>query len=69
MRDLFTRGKGPYGKVYEKLRKQSYRIRSRWAADNPDLDGGTYSDLVKWNHIGYVEGVRDALREVERGVS
>ena len=66
MRDLFTKGKGPYGKVYEKLRKRSLRTRNMMLRLNlTDLGKATF----RMKHHAYVQGVRDALREVERGVS
>ena len=45
-----TKGKGDLGKIYEKLRKRSYR----WGGGSGSI-----------RHANYVRGVRDALQEVK----
>ena len=60
---IFTRGKGPYGKVYEKLRKRSLRLRNKVLKRSFSMGDAWY---YRTRHNAYVEGVRDALAEVER---
>lgn len=53
-----TEGEGTLGRIYERLRKRSYRA---W--------GGSWLGPGSHRHEAYVQGVRDALRAVaeERG--
>ena len=51
-----TRGEGDLGRIYERLRKRSYR-RTR--------GGIAYRYYRYLKHSVYVKGVRDALQEVE----
>lgn len=47
-----SKNKGLYNRVYERLRKQSYRKSRRWS--------------TQANHIAYVRGVRDALAAMQK---
>lgn len=48
-----TSGEGPLGKVYERLRKRSYRLYRKYPVE-----------ISYVCHQSYVAGVRDALKEV-----
>lgn len=53
MRSNVTRGKGPLGRIYDRLRKRTYR-NEFWSLGSA--------------HYWYVRGVRDALKAVEAEV-
>ena len=55
-----TKGEGELGRIYERLRKRSYRKIS-----NPKM---RRDDESWWpfEHTDYVIGVRDALKEVDQ---
>lgn len=58
-----TYGSGPLGRIYERLRKRSYRhYRRVLSGFDPD------SMLTAYGHVRYLDGVRDALRAVEEEV-
>ena len=50
-------GLGPYGRVYEKLRKQSYRSIGFVSDDGSE-------DWTVVDHRAYIYGVREALSEL-----
>lgn len=53
---MITKGEGALGRIYERLRKRSYRLHS-W----PGIGLG-------W-HSYYVRGVKDALKAVDRDLT
>lgn len=51
---MITKGDGALGKIYERLRKRSYRRWTWWSHYD--------------RHEAYVAGVRDALKAVEQDI-
>jgi len=55
---MITKGQGPLGTIYERLRKRSLRKLG-------DVDSSLASVLGHTAHQYYTRGVRDALQAVE----
>lgn len=70
---LITKGEGDLGRIYEKLRKRSYRRAVRSYQETFYLSADQFGDWLEENtywsdadHEVYVQGVRDALKEVSK---
>lgn len=64
----FTRGgKSPEVRVYERLRKRSLRRRDFLVSLAPH--DKYFEDWLHGRHVGYVEGVKDALKELRGSTS
>lgn len=61
-----TRGRGYLGRIYERLRKRSLRRRNQHVRFLWDHDATESSSWFQTEHEAYVQGVRDALKTVER---
>lgn len=68
-----TKGEGSLGKVYERLRKRSYRKAWKTYQATVYMDDMAFDNWLDthqyWgelDHAVYLQGVRDALKEVSK---